>query len=72
MEWTLDLPPKREFKPKPLSSDSTRPKKVLHLTDIHLDLYYSPNGEVNCHRTLCCRAVPISEYINIVNKHCEH
>ena len=30
-------------------------KKVLHLTDIHLDLWYEPGSVSNCNEPLCCR-----------------
>ena len=35
--------------------ESKRTRKILHFTDIHLDLEYRHNSNANCDNELCCR-----------------
>ena len=51
--WELPLPKKIPFKPL---NASLRPLKVLHLTDVHLDLWYTPGSNAQCNEPLCCRS----------------
>ena len=30
--------------------------KVLHISDLHPDLFYTPGSEVDCQEPVCCRA----------------
>jgi sphingomyelin phosphodiesterase len=30
--------------------------KMLHLTDVHLDLWYTPGSNAECEEPLCCRS----------------
>ncbi|XP_054156915.1 sphingomyelin phosphodiesterase-like [Oppia nitens] len=51
--WELPLPPKKPFTPK------TGPKeelKMIHVTDAHLDLWYTPGSNSMCNEPLCCRS----------------
>src|SRR6218665_3685997 len=37
-------------------SYTQNPKKLVHITDIHVDPYYEPGSEAGCGEPLCCRA----------------
>lgn len=50
--WELPLPEKLNFTPK---ASQKKIRKILHLTDIHLDLWYEPNSNASCNEPLCCR-----------------
>lgn len=54
--WTVPIPPK----PNTVRSYKTTPRdgpmmKVLHVSDLHIDLEYEPGLAVNCDDPLCCR-----------------
>uniref|UniRef100_A0A8R1XMU1 Sphingomyelin phosphodiesterase n=1 Tax=Onchocerca volvulus TaxID=6282 RepID=A0A8R1XMU1_ONCVO len=57
--WDIMLPPKRPDQKYPtypaLRQDNLR---VLHITDLHLDLEYAPGSEANCSSELCCHMQP--------------
>ncbi|CAG2170991.1 unnamed protein product [Oppiella nova] len=52
--WELPLPKRRPFKPRTRRTGLTI--KMLHLTDIHLDLWYTPGSNSQCNEPLCCRS----------------
>ncbi|CAG2110458.1 unnamed protein product, partial [Medioppia subpectinata] len=53
VNWVLPLPKPKPFKPRP---DSGKQMKMLHMTDIHLDLYYTPGSNALCDEPMCCRS----------------
>ncbi|CAG2166017.1 unnamed protein product, partial [Oppiella nova] len=53
VNWVLDLPKHKPFNPV---SGSGRQQKMLHLTDVHLDLYYTPGSNSMCDEPMCCRS----------------
>ncbi|XP_076437537.1 sphingomyelin phosphodiesterase-like isoform X2 [Babylonia areolata] len=56
--WNVSLPdtPKPPVVPRVLPKPGSPTLRVLHLTDIHLDLLYTPDTDANCHEPLCCRS----------------
>ncbi|XP_039267442.2 sphingomyelin phosphodiesterase-like [Styela clava] len=57
-DWKIDLPP--YLSPKAASTESKIQEdnvlKVLHISDVHVDLKYVPGGNAECGEPLCCRA----------------
>ncbi|CAG2179672.1 unnamed protein product, partial [Oppiella nova] len=53
VNWELTLPKPKPFVPK---SGNDKQLKMLHLTDIHLDLYYTPGSNSVCDEPICCRS----------------
>ncbi|GFS10952.1 sphingomyelin phosphodiesterase-like [Elysia marginata] len=55
--WTVSFPhtPKPEPRPPTPPQPSSPRLKVLHLTDIHLDLQYREGSRVDCDEPICCR-----------------
>ena len=53
VNWELTLPKPRPFVPKIVG---TKQLKMLHLTDAHPDLYYTPGSNSKCGESVCCRA----------------
>ncbi|XP_025016767.1 sphingomyelin phosphodiesterase-like [Tetranychus urticae] len=58
--WSLHLPDKVEpiksFSNPIKSNGPLRVTKILHITDIHADLFYSPGSDAECGRPVCCRS----------------
>ena len=52
--WKLDVP-KRRGTPRSNKEKSTKLIKILHLTDIHMDLSYQSGSDTKCDEPLCCR-----------------
>ena len=50
-EILSDKPDKRWERP-----DKRKVLKVLHISDLHPDLYYTPGAEVKCKEPVCCRS----------------
>ncbi|XP_027205443.2 sphingomyelin phosphodiesterase-like [Dermatophagoides pteronyssinus] len=61
-EWTFwELPlPKIRQQPQKYQEfkldDEEKNRKILHLTDIHLDLFYTAGSNSKCNEPLCCRS----------------
>ncbi|CAD6185574.1 unnamed protein product [Caenorhabditis auriculariae] len=54
--WNLPLPPNQPvFVPQQPVKPGNPTKRVLHLTDLHLDMHYTPGFEVDCGSPQCCR-----------------
>uniref|UniRef100_A0A914DSH6 Sphingomyelin phosphodiesterase n=1 Tax=Acrobeloides nanus TaxID=290746 RepID=A0A914DSH6_9BILA len=56
IRWPLPLPgikPKHEEAPLPTGNKTL---KVLHLSDLHIDMQYQIGSEANCTEPQCCRA----------------
>nr|CAB3266404.1 sphingomyelin phosphodiesterase 1 [Phallusia mammillata] len=55
-KWTVPIPQKnptlKSYKTKPREGS---PLKVLHISDLHIDLMYEPGSAINCDDPLCCR-----------------
>ncbi|XP_075246280.1 sphingomyelin phosphodiesterase-like [Convolutriloba macropyga] len=63
--WTLNFPstPRPQYVPPPQPPQGVELHKVLHLTDIHVDLFYSDGSNAQCEDPMCCRDIdgePIS------------
>ncbi|KAF5302163.1 hypothetical protein FQR65_LT08586 [Abscondita terminalis] len=56
-EWTVNLPniPKPPLQNRPLPQAGGSVLKVLHLADIHQDLFYTVGSVDSCDEPLCCR-----------------
>ncbi|PAV84049.1 hypothetical protein WR25_07602 [Diploscapter pachys] len=54
--WLLPIPGNAPpFEPKKPVDPGKPTLRVLHLTDPHLDMIYTPGMEVDCDTSLCCR-----------------
>ncbi|CAG2112619.1 unnamed protein product [Medioppia subpectinata] len=53
IKWELPLPKRKPFTPKAVNDKQL---KMLHLTDIHLDLWYTPGSNSSCGEFVCCRS----------------
>lgn len=53
--WNMALPPKQHLFKQPYANTNLK-FKILHLTDVHLDLFYAPDSNAKCNEPLCCRA----------------
>ena len=51
--WEIPLPERKEFKPLNTNSISL---KMLHISDFHLDLWYTPGSNSVCSEPVCCRS----------------
>lgn len=71
-EWTFwELPlPKIRQQPQQYQEfkldDEEKNRKILHLTDIHLDLFYTAGSNSKCNEPLCCRSTSYGMYISII------
>ncbi|CAG2121147.1 unnamed protein product, partial [Medioppia subpectinata] len=54
VNWVLPLPDPKPF--NPMQSVMSLTRKMLHLTDIHPDLYYTPGSNARCSEPMCCRS----------------
>eukprot|EP00095_Tigriopus_kingsejongensis_P001409 maker-scaffold229_size244821-snap-gene-1.14 protein:Tk01409 transcript:maker-scaffold229_size244821-snap-gene-1.14-mRNA-1 annotation:"hypothetical protein TcasGA2_TC005858" len=54
--WEVELPPttKPEFQPPKLPDPEAPSLKVLHFTDLHIDLSYLPGSNPDCGMPCCC------------------
>lgn len=51
-DWTIDV----NNNSHAVTENETQEEiKILHITDIHYDPLYEPNGNSNCGEPLCCR-----------------
>ena len=54
-DWTVDIPAKPTgAKQQSAQSQDGEVMKVLHITDIHLDITYTVGNEAQCHLPMCC------------------
>ncbi|KAK7087201.1 sphingomyelin phosphodiesterase-like [Littorina saxatilis] len=53
---TISDKPKPPLTPRVLPKPGSPTLRVLHLTDIHLDVEYRPGADADCGEPLCCRA----------------
>jgi len=61
VKWTVDVPPELENIPStPVLS--TKGLKILHLSDIHIDLNYAAGSAAVCDKPLCCRDDSVTLY----------
>lgn len=63
--WTLNYPdtPKPAYVVPTSPPEGVQMAKVLHLSDIHMDISYEEGANAHCHDPLCCRGIdgfPIS------------
>ena len=69
--WELPMPRQRQqqqqFKLAQIDDNGgEKNRKILHLTDIHLDLFYTKGSNSKCNEPLCCRSTSYGMYfINI-------
>ncbi|CEF68052.1 Sphingomyelin phosphodiesterase [Strongyloides ratti] len=61
--WEIKLPPKYEKEKSEMLKSNKIPKtqatifKVLQLSDLHFDLLYKPDSEVDCNEPICCHDI---------------
>ncbi|CAJ0567409.1 unnamed protein product, partial [Mesorhabditis spiculigera] len=54
--WTVPIPgTAKPYQPLPAPTAGKPKLNVLHLTDIHVDMYYEEGSEADCGEPLCCR-----------------
>lgn len=55
--WAVALPdiPKPPLQPIPPPSPESPKLRVLHLSDLHFDMYYKEGSNAECSEPLCCR-----------------
>lgn len=55
--WTITLPsiPKPPLQHYTLPDEGSPIKRILHISDLHLDLYYQEGTNADCGLPLCCR-----------------
>jgi len=55
-DWTVELPsdPKPPVEEPMLPPEGSPSKKILHLTDVHIDLSYMEGAEAACGLPMCC------------------
>jgi len=51
----LDSTPPRKNFFKENSDPTLKPIKMVQITDIHMDIFYTPNVSLKCGETICCR-----------------
>ena len=56
MVWELLLPQRKQFKPL---NANLKPLKMLHISDIHLDLWYTTGSNSICNEPVCCRSTSV-------------
>lgn len=59
-DWTIQLPggkPHPIYEHEPYLPANTPSVKILHLTDIHLDLDYEVGKNTQCGKPMCCQNV---------------
>ncbi|XP_054161834.1 sphingomyelin phosphodiesterase-like [Oppia nitens] len=52
--WKLPLPERKQF--RPIVDSTGKSLKMLHLTDTHMDLWYTPGSNSLCDESVCCRS----------------
>ena len=55
MDWPSEVFPTANISKK-ARQRSGKSKKVVHITDLHIDRLYQPGSEAACGESLCCRA----------------
>lgn len=53
--WKLDIPEKNTSF-KPIAVGGSKPMKMLHFSDFHIDLFYTVGANADCNEPLCCRS----------------
>ena len=54
--WTsVDLPPKTHDNSYTFPTEARKTLKVLHITDVHIDVDYQEGTDAVCNQPLCCR-----------------
>ena len=56
--WDIPFPPftPNHHLPSPVPPPSNKPSlKVVHISDLHVDLFYEPGASTNCTKNICCR-----------------
>jgi len=55
-DWTVELPavPKPPVEEPVLPPEGSPSRKILHMTDVHIDLSYVIGGESDCGLPMCC------------------
>ncbi|XP_027205586.2 sphingomyelin phosphodiesterase-like isoform X2 [Dermatophagoides pteronyssinus] len=57
----LDLEHRQKWREEnAVSVQQTNQSTILHLSDLHLDIYYQPNAPAGCSEPLCCRSTSTS------------
>lgn len=54
VDWSIEIP-KGVSPDRPQSFNSTESLKILHISDIHYDPLYTPNGNAECGEPICCQ-----------------
>lgn len=57
LNWTIEIPPTRRSMASKITTRRGKHFKVLQLTDIHFDPYFSPGSRTDCGEPVCCRTL---------------
>ncbi|KAF8195282.1 sphingomyelin phosphodiesterase [Mycena galopus ATCC 62051] len=75
--FTVPFPKPPPTHPKQFKSRGRPPIQVAHLSDVHIDRFYTIGAEANCTKSICCRdfddspAVPTVPALPNGNSHCD-
>ncbi|KAJ7500301.1 sphingomyelin phosphodiesterase [Mycena galericulata] len=75
--FTVTFPKPAPAHPKVFTSRGRPPVRVVHLSDVHIDRFYTVGAEGNCTKPICCRdfadspAVPTDPAGPNGNSHCD-
>ncbi|KAF8195288.1 sphingomyelin phosphodiesterase [Mycena galopus ATCC 62051] len=75
--FTVPFPKPAPRNPKKFESRGRPPIRVAHLSDVHIDRFYTVGAEANCTEPICCRdfadspAVPTEPALPNGNSHCD-
>ncbi|CAK8680915.1 unnamed protein product [Clavelina lepadiformis] len=67
--WSVKIPPKIEVRPSQERQEYNRMQdtiKILHISDVHIDIEYSVEGNAECDEPVCCRVTKQKGY-SIIN-----
>ncbi|KAJ5109076.1 hypothetical protein N7456_005751 [Penicillium angulare] len=54
-EYTIDFPSSKPANATRPASSGETPIQIVHISDIHVDLFYEEGASYNCTKNICCR-----------------
>ncbi|KAJ7067511.1 sphingomyelin phosphodiesterase [Mycena amicta] len=75
--YTVPIPKPPPTHPKTFTSHGRQTVRVVHLSDVHIDRFYTVGSEANCTKSICCRDFDDSPAVPTVpaepngNSHCD-
>lgn len=65
-DYNVTIPVAKPDTKRPAPSGKT-PIQVVHISDIHVDLFYIPGTSYNCTENICCRAYDEAEAVGVTD-----